>query len=139
MDTNVYNPRFINHIANTLNEVTDIKNSTPNHCVRYLDGKYYIELELPGIDPDSIVVLVKPKECRDEINLDVKKFYMNNMIDLRDDTLTPVNVKYKTGMFNYIINLPQCNNIKSYYMWGILTFEVIPIEKSTFNINITNV
>ena len=136
MSHRVYNPLFINHIVATLNNLTEstTQKIRPNHCVRYLDNKYYIEIEMPGVDPETLKILVKG----DEINVDAKKFHLNQLIDEKVKP-SDVNVNYKTGMFSYKIKLPYCIKnecITSYYMWGILTFEIIPTDESGFTIDI---
>ena len=81
---NTYNHQFISHLLSTVSpdmktdqkrEVKNKVNIIPNYSMRFFHGKYYLEFELPGVDPKKIRVLVRDNE----IHINIKKFYINTI------------------------------------------------------------
>ena len=52
-------------------------NPLPNHSVRFHEGKYYMEIELPGVDPNNIDISVN----NDTIRVTVDKTFMHEFVD----------------------------------------------------------
>lgn len=156
MDQPRYNSEFLRHLMSAMPDNREVKsnnvNLIPNTSIRYIKGKYYVELEIPGANPEDIKVLIRDNT----INIDMKKFYINEedeeLVENSEDAKAPTyknyvnggyssNNNYLTGMFSYNIVFPYRiaqGDIESFYKWGILTFVIQPQPSVEFNLEITS-